>query len=86
MKFQILPHSGRTTLSQLCYGHCFFFILLMCVGVLFTCITVYPVCVWHPLRPEEEIRSSRSGITDGYKLPRGAMNLNWVFWKSIWCF
>lgn len=45
------------------------------MALLFKCLTVCPVCVWHPLKPEE-ITSSRSGITDGDELPKGARNLN----------
>lgn len=55
----------------------FTFIYLICLGVLFACITVYYMhdcCLW---RPEENIISPRTVVTEGYELPCLFRELNW---------
>jgi hypothetical protein len=45
-------------------------VLLFCVYWCFSFMCVCVLCIWNTQRPEEGIRSSGTGVTDGCELPQ----------------
>lgn len=48
----------------------------MCMRVLFAYMSVHPLLVWGPQRPQEDVRSLETGVTDSFDLPCGFWELN----------
>lgn len=46
------------------------------MNVLPACISLHHVCGWYLWRPEESVRSSGKGVTEGYESLCGCWELN----------
>ena len=55
----------------------------MCLSILHVCMSVHHVCALCLQRPEEDVKSPETVITDGCELS-GAENQTLVLWESSW--